>query len=79
MPANDLATQLNRIEGQVRGIRKMVEDDRGCMEVLQQIVAIRASLMSVGVKMIKHDMHACVDQKNPAAIDELIDKLFKLG
>lgn len=75
--------RLNRIEGQVRGIGRMVEDDRYCVDVLTQIQAVRAALLRVESEVLKDHLDHCVmgamtgedpvDRKAKAA--ELIDLL----
>lgn len=52
--------RLRRIEGQVRGISKMVEDDRYCIDVLQQIDAVRAALHKVANEILKDHVRHCV-------------------
>jgi DNA-binding FrmR family transcriptional regulator len=56
-----LVTRLNRIEGQVRGIRKMVEDGRYCIDVLTQINAARAALAKVESEMLQAHLNHCVE------------------
>ena len=70
--------RLKRIEGQVRGIQKMVEADRYCMDILVQISAINAALKKVGLSVGERHMKHCVSDavktgEGDAAIDELID------
>ena len=53
--------RLNRIEGQVRGLARMVEDDRYCIDVLTQIAAVRAALRSVEEEVLKDHVAHCVE------------------
>lgn len=53
--------RLNRIEGQVRGISRMVEDDRYCIDVLTQIQAVRAALAKVESEMLKAHLDHCIE------------------
>ena len=55
-----LLKRLRRIEGQVRGIEKMVEDDRDCIDVLTQIAAVRTALESVGFAVLDQHVQHCV-------------------
>src|SRR5699024_12512638 len=55
-----LINRLKRDEGQVRGIQKMVDEDRYCMDVLIQIDAINAALKTVGTSLIEHHTSHCV-------------------
>jgi DNA-binding FrmR family transcriptional regulator len=54
--------RLRRIEGQVRGIQKMVEDDRYCIDVLTQVNAIRAALESVALQLLSDHTEHCVSE-----------------
>ena len=55
-----LARRLHRIEGQVRGIEKMVEDDRYCIDVLTQISAVTTALESVAFRILDDHVNHCV-------------------
>ena len=55
-----IAARLRRIEGQVRGIEKMVEDDRYCIDVLTQVNATRAALESVALRLLADHTEHCV-------------------
>lgn len=56
-----LLNRLNRVEGQVRGIARMVEDDRYCIDVLTQIQAVRAALAKVESEMLKAHLDHCIE------------------
>lgn len=56
----ELIKRLNRIEGQVRGIKKMVEEPKYCPDILNQITAVRRALDSVSLSMIEEHMNTCV-------------------
>lgn len=53
-------TRLRRIEGQVRGLHKMVEEDRYCIDVLTQVAAAKAALESVSLTLLEDHMEHCV-------------------
>ena len=55
-----LVKRLHRIEGQVRGIEKMVEDDRYCIDILTQIGAVKTALEQVGAKLLEDHVTHCV-------------------
>jgi CsoR family transcriptional regulator, copper-sensing transcriptional repressor len=57
---SDAKKRLARIAGQVSGVQKMVEGDRSCAEILQQIVAIRAALDQLGVVYLTEHLQTCV-------------------
>ena len=56
-----LLNRLSRIEGQVRGITRMVEEDRYCIDVLTQIQAVRAALARVESEMLKNHLSHCIE------------------
>lgn len=70
--------RLNRIEGQVRGISKMITDNRHCDDVLIQISAVKKSLESLGREILENHMKTCMvdDIKNNKF--ETIDEVIKL-
>ena len=55
-----LKKRLHRIEGQVRGIERMVDEDRYCIDVLTQIGAVRTALESVGLQVLEDHVNHCV-------------------
>jgi DNA-binding FrmR family transcriptional regulator len=55
-----LVNRLHRIEGQVRGIERMVQDDRYCIDVLTQISAVKTALDAVGQKLLDDHVRHCV-------------------
>lgn len=55
-----LQTRVNRIAGQVAGVQKMVEEDRYCVDILNQIAAIRSALDSLGVELLTKHVESCV-------------------
>jgi len=56
-----LLNRLSRIEGQVRGIARMVEDDRYCIDVLTQIGAVRAALAKVETEILRDHLGHCIE------------------
>lgn len=74
-----VVNRLRRIEGQVRGIQKMVEDDRYCVDILVQISAIDKALKRVGYSLLERHTHHCVkDAIQKGDGDEAIDELMKV-
>lgn len=78
----DLITRLNRIEGQVRGVKGMVEKDAYCVDILTQVAAITAALNSFNRVLLSNHIKTCVadDIKSdkPDAVDELVKIVQKL-
>ena len=72
-----VVNRLKRIEGQVRGIQKMVEDDRYCVDILIQISAINAALKNVGFEVAERHVKHCVsDAVKSGEGNEAIDELM---
>ena len=72
-----LVKRLHRIEGQVRGIERMLEEDRYCMDVLTQISAARAALDRVALGVLdEHVRHCVVGGHGPGSEEERIDELM---
>ena len=80
---NYLKNRLNKIEGQVRGINKMIDEDRYCDEILIQISAINNSLKSLGNIILKNHLSTCVvnniKDNNLEIIDEVMNLISKLN
>ena len=55
-----LVTRLNRIEGQIRGIRRMVQEPRVCVDILQQLAAAEAALNRISLAVLRHHVEKCV-------------------
>ena len=55
-----LAKRVNRIEGQVRGIGKMIAEDRYCIDILTQVTAVQSALDALALELLKHHLHGCV-------------------
>ena len=77
-----LINRLNRIEGQVRGVKNMLENDAYCVEILTQVSAINAALNAFNKELLANHIHSCVvnDIKNGKedTVDELCATLQKL-
>lgn len=71
----DLITRLSRIEGQVRGIKNMVEEERYCVDILNQVSAIQAALNSFNKELLANHIHSCVVEDIRAGKDEAVDEL----
>lgn len=77
-----LTNRLSRIEGQVRGIKEMLQRDAYCPDILVQVSAVNAALSSFGKELLSSHIHTCVAdgirQGDEAVIDELVGVLQKL-
>ena len=71
----DLVNRLGRIEGQVRGIKRMVEEDAYCPEILIQVSAVNAALNSFNKVLLAEHIRSCVAEDIRKGNDEIIDEL----
>ena len=71
----DLIHRLNRVEGQVRGIKRMVEEDAYCTDILIQVSAVNAALNSFNKVLLANHIRTCVAEDIRAGKEETIDKL----
>jgi DNA-binding FrmR family transcriptional regulator len=72
-----LINRLNRIEGQVRGVRKMVETDVYCVDILTQVSAIQSALNAFNKELLSNHIKTCVADGIRADNDEVIYELVK--
>ena len=72
-----LVNRLNRIEGQIRGIRTMLESDAYCNDILIQSAAVSAALNAFNRELIAGHMHHCVARDLRAGDDSVIDELVQ--
>lgn len=78
----NLLNRLRRIEGQVRGIQRMIEEDRYCVDVLVQVTAVKSAVNAVGLTLLENHTRGCVTNavksgNEQAMIDELMDVIRK--
>ena len=71
----DLVNRLNRIEGQIRGIKRMVESDTYCTDILIQVSAVNAALNSFHKVLLANHIRTCVADDIKAGKEETIDEL----
>lgn len=74
----DLITRLSRVEGQVRGIKNMVEEERYCVDILNQVSAVQAALNSFSKELLFSHIHSCVVQDIKDGKDEVVDELCEV-
>ena len=78
----ELTNRLKRIEGQVRGLQRMIDEEKYCVDILHQINAVQGGLKKVGLKILDKHVHGCVqraikNEEGDLIIDELMDVLAK--
>lgn len=75
----DQLKRLNRIEGQVRGISKMIEEGRYCIDILTQMKAIKSAMASVESKIVEQHLNHCVTKalagKNRSESEKMIEEI----
>lgn len=73
---------LNKVEGQVRGIIKMIEDERYCIDILNQVKAVKAALNSVELNILRGHVEGCVKdslkRKSAANTEDLVNELMEI-
>ncbi|MGH8165751.1 MAG: metal-sensitive transcriptional regulator [Woeseiaceae bacterium] len=78
-PRQAIARRLNRIEGQVRGLGRMLDEDRYCIDILQQIQAVKAALKKAETELLRMHARECVDNALKAGtISEKRKKIVEL-
>jgi DNA-binding FrmR family transcriptional regulator len=73
-----IVTRLNRIEGQVRGIRRMVQEPRLCVEILQQLAAAEAALNRISLAVFRFHVEKCVPDGITKGEPERTERLTEL-
>lgn len=81
---NEIKDQLKRTEGQVSGIVRMFDDSRNCTELIQQILAARASLTKLGTMLLEAEAKGCIDsgldeKQKLIDLQKIINNLFKIN
>lgn len=79
---DNIIKRLRRIEGQIKGIQRMVEEEKYCGDILIQVAAARAALNKAGGIILENHMKKCLknnmeDEINEETIDKLIDTMIK--
>lgn len=74
-----LITRLNKISGQINGIKRMIEEDRYCEDILMQLSATREAINSLRMIMLDKHLHSCIkDSMNNIDNEEVIEELMRL-
>ena len=78
-----LQNRLGRIEGQVRGVSRMLDEQRPCVEVLQQLASVQAALRGVTKEVLRNYLQRCasdaIRERDPAIYDELMEAIYKFA
>ncbi len=75
---SDISNRLRRIEGQVRGIIRMLDEQRNCEDVITQVLAVRSAMDKVAAEILKHHVDDCLSQMPPAEAKSAISRAVQL-
>lgn len=79
---SQINSRLARIEGQLRGVQKMIDQDRDCRDILQQLIAIRSAVQSASLSFLQNAASDCLlnleENNNPAAQRSLMNDLIRM-
>lgn len=74
--------RLNRVEGQLAGVKKMIEEQRYCPDIIQQVRATRRALAGIEISLLERHLHHCVkhamQSKDKSAQQEKIDEIIRI-
>ncbi len=70
--------RLHRVEGQVRGVIRMVEEDKGCEDILTQVAAARSAIDRVGIHILTHRMRDCLKDRPVESPEEAVDEAIQM-
>ncbi|MBQ3385615.1 MAG: metal-sensing transcriptional repressor [Erysipelotrichaceae bacterium] len=73
-----LTNRLNRIEGQIKGIRKMIEEDRYCVDIITQVSSVQAAVNAFTKELLSSHIRSCVVDDIKAGNDEAVNELCNL-
>lgn len=77
--ADAILNRIARIEGQLRGVRRMIDEKKECLDIITQVTAIREAVSMLGIEMLKNDFACKWKSKRPNGIDEkYLKNLFKM-
>lgn len=76
--SEDIQDRLSRIEGHIRGIKKMLAEERSCDEVLTQIAGVKAAINQVSIKLLEQQLERCVEEAaSPARREQALNSCGK--
>jgi CsoR family transcriptional regulator, copper-sensing transcriptional repressor len=74
----NVINRLNRIEGQIKGIRKMIQEEQNCSEVLMQIAAVKAAVNNVGTLVFQTHFRHCLENAVAQGETDFVDEVMKM-
>lgn len=78
MDKKEYLVALRRIEGQVRGLQRMIEEERSCKEIISQIAAVRSALKRVGILIVEEYAKKCLSESSDNPTEEIGELLKDL-
>lgn len=72
-----IMARINRIEGQVKAVKKMYESGKDCSAIVQQIQAVRAALGKVASALLTNEARKCAEKGNVSELEKVVDRTFK--
>lgn len=76
-PKDPVLARINRVEGQVAGVKRMYEGGRGCVEIVQQVQAARAALGKLAETLLTNEARRCADSGNIKELKRVVERSFK--
>ncbi|MCB9813217.1 MAG: metal-sensitive transcriptional regulator [Pseudomonadales bacterium] len=77
METDKVITQLKRIRGQLDGIIRMYEEERGCVDIVRQVIAARSSLGRVSRDLLSGEATRCSKERKIGELDEILKEVFR--
>lgn len=74
----EVTTRLRRVEGQIRGIQRMIEDDRDCEDIITQLMAARAALDKAGLLIVSSHVQECLRGSPDQDLEERLHRVIEL-
>lgn len=76
---DEITTRLKRVEGQIKGIRKMYEQEKGCFSLTQQIAAAKSALNNIAVLLLEKESTKCIKEDDEKRLSKVIKDLIKMS
>jgi len=77
-PGNDIMIRLKRIEGQVKGLQRMLDEEKCCSDILVQVAAVKAAINKVGIMIFEEHSRTCLKDALETESDKALDDLIVL-
>jgi len=74
----EITTRLRRVEGQIRGIQRMIEDERDCEDIITQLMAARAALDKAGLLIVSSHVRQCLRGSSDPELEESLHRVIEL-